>query len=275
MAIAETTIKRLFAKSHNQCAMPKCTGSLVIGDCVVGEICHIRARNKGGARYDPALMLAQKDDFKNLILLCGTCHKLVDKAPDTYSPVLLEEIKALHEAGASMEINAEAARQALLMLVKHKTKGKKTVAQLSVQRNTNASASHGGVAVSIGGHNQASINIHTGTRQRRTGTYYPPNSIGADANMTNYVEYLCSLYVDYMATIDKDRDGLYGRLGKHIKDRFRLKKKTRNHLSADRFFALVDFLIYEKLSRTPVGMKHLRNGTKLCRTFDEFRYAPM
>src|SRR5438552_2055734 len=32
MSIKEATIKRLFAKSHGVCAMPRCTGEPVIGD---------------------------------------------------------------------------------------------------------------------------------------------------------------------------------------------------------------------------------------------------
>jgi hypothetical protein len=48
------TIKRLFALSGNACAFPKCPVFLVDEDngSVVGEICHIKARNPHGARYD-------------------------------------------------------------------------------------------------------------------------------------------------------------------------------------------------------------------------------
>jgi len=91
--------------------------------------------------------------------------------------------------------------------------------------------------------------------------------------MTNYIEYLCDLYVKYMALTGATEDELWARIGKQIKSKFRLKKRTRNHLSSERFLDLVDFLIYEKLTVTPVGKKHLRNGTKLCLSFDEFRRA--
>ena len=104
---------------------------------------------------------------------------------------------------------------------------------------------------------------------------YPANSIGADANMTNYVEYLCELYVKYMRPIEPNEDASWAKLGKHIKTEFHLKKKTRNHLSAERFWDLANFLIHEKLALTPVGRKHLRQGTKSCRTFEEFRHGEM
>ena len=77
MAITASTMKRLFGLSRNQCTMPDCESPIIIGEAVVGEICHIRARGKGGARYDSSLTAAQKDDFENLTLLCGTCHTLV------------------------------------------------------------------------------------------------------------------------------------------------------------------------------------------------------
>ena len=78
-----------------------------------------------------------------------------------------------------------------------------------------------------------------------------------------------------MLPIEPNEGVSWGKIGKHIKSKFHLKKKTRNHLSAERFPDLVDYLIREKLARTPVGAKHLRQGTKLCRTFEEFRHGAM
>jgi hypothetical protein len=72
MSYSEVTIKRLFARSQNQCAMPKCSAPLIIGETVVGEICHIRARSKKGPRFDATLSAAQRDEFPNLLLLCST-----------------------------------------------------------------------------------------------------------------------------------------------------------------------------------------------------------
>lgn len=86
--------------SGNQCAVPDCKSPLIIGDTVVGEICHIRARRKGGSRHDPQLTAAQKDEFENLILLCSTCHKLIDSNPADYSSEWLLSIKASHERTA-------------------------------------------------------------------------------------------------------------------------------------------------------------------------------
>jgi hypothetical protein len=130
------------------------------------------------------------------------------------------------------------------------------------------------VAVSIAGSNHAPISVRLPS-PKSSGTKYPANSTGADANLTNYIEYLCDLYVKFMLPIEPDEDTSWAKLGRHIKTKFHLKKRTRNHLSAERFGDLVHFLVNEKLAGTPVGMKHLRNGTKLCRSFEEFRYGSM
>ncbi|MBC7980301.1 MAG: hypothetical protein H7Y36_07035 [Armatimonadetes bacterium] len=124
--------------------------------------------------------------------------------------------------------------------------------------------------IQVGGN--LSITVRTPAKEV---SKYPKNSIGADADMTNYIEYLCDLWVKYMSPVEPNPDAAWARIGKSIKTKFRLRKKTRNHLSAGRFNDLVDFLVGEKLSATPVGKKHLRNGTKICRTFEEFCHGEM
>ena len=263
MSISQTTIKRLFVKSRNECAMPRCTSPLLIGDYIVGEICHIRARRKNGPRYDPNLSIIDRDEFANLILFCGTCHTLVDKNPKNYTIERLTDFKKRHEESGPCELTSEIAHQALLLFEKH----------VRANRDVLAKAAPAGIAVAVGGDNVGSINVNSRPRDRSN--RYPANSIGADANMTNYVEYLCQLYVDYMQPTGIAVAELWARLGKSIKSRFRLRKRTRNHLSAERFSDLVNYLINEKIAGTPVGKKHLLRGTKLCRSFDEFRRAPM
>lgn len=277
--IRESTIKRLFGMSRNQCAMPDCKSPLIIGDAVVGEICHIRARRKGGARYDPSMTPTQKTEFDNLLLLCGTCHKLIDASPNDYTADWLQSVKRGHEGLTSplLELSQADANNAMLILAKHiaKTnKSTKSTGDTTVHGNVRASATRGGISIAIGGANQAPINIRP-SAPKPSGTNYPANSIGADANMTNYVEYLCDLYVKFMRPIEPDENKSWAKLGKHIKTKFHLKKRTRNHLSAERFWDLVNFLEHEKLALTPVGRKHLREGNKLCRTFEEFRHGKM
>lgn len=279
MSIQDSTIKRLFGMSGNQCAIPDCKSPLIIGNVVVGEICHIRARRKGGARYDPALGAAQRDEFENLVLLCSTCHKLIDSSADEYSAEWLHHVKASHERKAPqpLDLSMADARHALMILAKHTAKTRKakiSTGDITVAGGVQSSATHGAVSVAIGGTNQGRIHIKM-PALKPARMPYPANSIGADANMTNYVEYLCDLYVKYMLPIEANENASWAKLGRQIKSKFHLKKKTRNHLSAERFPDLVNFLVHEKLARTPVGSKHLRSGNKMCRTFEEFRHGAM
>lgn len=244
--------------------MPKCFAPIVRGAIVLGEICHIRARRKNGPRYDPALSAKQKDDAANLILLCPTCHSMIDKDEDTFSPEYLESIKKFQEENSILEISPEVSKQAVLLFDHFCGTGK-----------VSAKAGRGAAAVAIGGDNHAPINIHTAPP--KTGSQkkdYPANSIGADANLKNYIDYLCDLYVKY-SSLEYDENKSWAMLGRHIKSKFRLKARTRNHLSRERFDDLVTYLVDVKLAKTWVGRKHIRNGTRLCRTFDEYRFGEM
>jgi len=261
VSIQLTTIKRLYAKSSNQCAFPKCTAPIIVDGIAVGEICHIKARRKNGPRYDATLSSADRDSYANLLLLCRTCHKLVDSDPDRYTSTLLTKIKRLHEAAGDWEITPQLAHDAQLIL------------QSSTKRpKTSAKVSGHGIAIAVGGDVKAPITINHPIHRKSPDSKYPSNAIGADANMAGYVDYLFGLGVDYWKSIPNMTPG---RLGKKIKTKFRLKTKTRNHIPVERFQDLVDFMITEILMPAPVGKKHLRYGTKLCRTFNEWRYGPM
>lgn len=261
MSYSEATIKRLFARSLNQCAMPQCPAPIIIGGTVVGEICHIRARRKNGPRFDPNLTAGQRDEFANLILLCATCHKRVDSEKHTFTTELLTDIKALHESKGEVEMNPEIRRQAAI-LFQH----------LSPRRALKATASGSGIAIVVGRDNHGPINIQQAAPRKEPKSKYPSNSIGADANLSGYVEYLMELAYEYWERVVTMSPG---RIGKKVKTKFRLGKRTRLHLGVQRFQDLVDFLINDILATSPVGRRHLRNGTKLCRTFDEWCHGQL
>ncbi|HAV13313.1 MAG TPA: hypothetical protein DCX06_07480 [Opitutae bacterium] len=261
MSVQVSTVKRLYAKSLNQCAMPKCTAPIIISGISVGEICHIKARRKKGPRYDSELSLKEKDSYSNLLLLCRTCHKLIDSDQLTYTPELLSEIKSIHETNGDCEITPEVARDAVLLLnIKSRTK------------KTSANSNGNGIAIAVGGNVNAPININSGRDSNKSQSKYPTNSIGADANMAGYVDYLFGLAVDYWKAVDAMNPG---RLGKKIKTKFRLKTRTRYYIPVQRFNELVEFMIEELLAISPVGKRHARNGTRLCRSFEEWRSGLM
>ncbi|MBC2593746.1 HNH endonuclease [Ruficoccus amylovorans] len=257
MSISRPTIKRLFAKSNNQCAFPKCAAPIIVNGVVVGEICHIRARRKNGPRYDSSLSLKDKDDYPNLLLLCRTCHKRIDSDEATFTPELLAEIKALHEANGICEITPEVARDALLLID----------SKQNSQRVT-AKSSGNGVSIAVNGDVNAPISVKPTRERRAPKSKYPSNAIGADANLAGYVDYLFGLAVDYWKGVESMTPG---RLGRKIKTKFRLKTRTRHHLPVERFNELVDFIIQDILIPSPVGKKHVRDGTKLCSSFNEWR----
>src|SRR5262249_22322863 len=153
----------------------------IIGDIVVGEICHIRARRKGGARHDPQLTAVAKDQFENLILLCSTCHKLIDSSPVDYTSNWLSSIKVSHECKAPQPIDLSLAdvRHALAILSKHLVKTRKvkmTTGNVKIDGGVHSTATHGSVSVAIGGANQGNIHIKV-PAPKPSRAAYPANSI--------------------------------------------------------------------------------------------------
>jgi hypothetical protein len=70
---------------------------------VIGEICHIKARNPNGARYDSTQTDEQRNAFENLILMCPIHHKVIDDDDESYTVERLKEIKLKHETQTSDE----------------------------------------------------------------------------------------------------------------------------------------------------------------------------
>lgn len=97
---AQATVKRLFSVSGNRCAFPKCgvPNVDVASGKVTGRICHIRASQPGGPRYDASQADAQRHGFANLILLCPIHHDVIDADVESYSVERLERMKTTHES---------------------------------------------------------------------------------------------------------------------------------------------------------------------------------
>jgi hypothetical protein len=109
------TIKRLFAVSGNCCAFPKCSLQLVDPPTgkVTGRICHIKARQPGGPRYDASQSEEQRHGFDNLLLLCAIHHDVIDDDSESYTVDRLNKVKAQHESNQvrTAEPNEEIAKQ--------------------------------------------------------------------------------------------------------------------------------------------------------------------
>jgi hypothetical protein len=103
MAYSEQTRLRLAALSGNECAFPGCPTPIFDTDhgVMVGEVCHIKGKREGSARYDPAQTDEERDAFENLILMCRAHHAIIDK-PATravFPEEMLFGYKRDHEAG--------------------------------------------------------------------------------------------------------------------------------------------------------------------------------
>ena len=86
------------------------------GSTVVGEICHIKAANPGGPRYDPQQTAAERHGYDNLVLLCGKHHTVIDADEEAYTVERLIKMKADHESRAA-EIDDHFAERAALLLL--------------------------------------------------------------------------------------------------------------------------------------------------------------
>ena len=103
MSISVQNRKILWGLSGNRCAFPGCNQLLHLsvgesGSSLIGEECHIEAQSGNGPRFNSKLSERQINDYRNLILLCPTHHKIVDDNPEEYPVETLIKMKAAHEA---------------------------------------------------------------------------------------------------------------------------------------------------------------------------------
>jgi hypothetical protein len=100
LGITDKTRKKLWAHSGNRCAICKCElvtdASPNDGESIVGDECHIVARELGGPRSDPSFSANNLNSYENLILLCKVHHKIIDDQEDIYTVEFLQQKKKQH-----------------------------------------------------------------------------------------------------------------------------------------------------------------------------------
>ncbi|MFE7858699.1 HNH endonuclease signature motif containing protein [Streptomyces sp. NPDC057403] len=114
MAIGSTARKVLWARSADLCAYPGClqrltanlhdeeSQSLEAAGIPLGEEAHIISGSPEGPRYDASYPVEKVDSYENLILLCPTHHRLVDKKDGSgFSVETLRQMKSEHEVSRS------------------------------------------------------------------------------------------------------------------------------------------------------------------------------
>jgi hypothetical protein len=100
MPISDNDIKLLWGRAAGICTNPTCREDLTVllkksANYNIGEMAHVIAKNKKGPR---GIEGGGLDTYENLILLCPTCHRHIDKSPEgTYTADQLHEWKRNHE----------------------------------------------------------------------------------------------------------------------------------------------------------------------------------
>lgn len=98
LRITEKTIKKLYAKSKNQCSFTDCEQQIFSTNNTenISQICHIEAAEEGGQRYNPDSTDEVRRQYDNLILLCPTHHEITDDI-SKYTVKVLKKMKSMHE----------------------------------------------------------------------------------------------------------------------------------------------------------------------------------
>ena len=239
------TVKRLFALSSNRCAFPKC-GCPVVEPTgtVTGIICHIRARSRGGPRFEQHQTDEQRHAFDNLVLMCGRHSKLIDSEPRTYTVDVLQEMKTTHERCGNIELSQSDARLAVRLLEEYRAIYITTTGPVSV-------------------HNPAKVEIKT---QRKTVRVEPPaGSVAGDRSRRNYVKHLIDRYNEFAAQ-QPGRKFSYAAIYADIKKRYGAKWDM---IGLEQFDSLCGYLQH-RIDRTMRGGINRGNGDPNYSNFEEF-----
>lgn len=106
MVISQKSIKILWSAAGGRCAFPECWERLCyheaeqVAPYTLGEMAHICGDKPEANRHDPNQTDAERNDYRNLILLCPTHHTLIDRKENeaVYTVAALHAMKDAHES---------------------------------------------------------------------------------------------------------------------------------------------------------------------------------
>lgn len=82
MSVSDSDLKILWGRAAGFCSNPGCLRDLTViiesGSFNIGEMAHVIAKSDKGPRGIEGI---SDNTYKNLILLCPNCHRIIDKAP--------------------------------------------------------------------------------------------------------------------------------------------------------------------------------------------------
>ena len=93
--IPELTKRELWSCSGGYCQNPECNKDLFRtvetgGVVSIDELAHIIPYSNDGPRSTSSPDGFDTHSYSNLIVLCPTCHTIVDKSPDNYPAAMLQ-----------------------------------------------------------------------------------------------------------------------------------------------------------------------------------------
>jgi hypothetical protein len=250
-----STLKSLFARSLNVCAFPGCSSPIAeTNNVVTGEVCHIKAENPGGPRYDPKQTDDDRHSDGNLILLCSRHHTLVDADSAKYTADVLIKMKIEHQESGTPLIPIGIDKIATQLL-------KNFEVRVSIAGNSGI--------VSINSPNSTIIQTVI-VKQKRAKTKIsvepPPGSIGSSQRMTSYIGHLIDRYQEYQkAHKDKAGNRKYAMIHIALKRTFKSDWKL---LPTERFAELSCYL-QGRIDKTLMGRINKSKGIKNYSTLDE------
>ena len=106
-------LKILYGKAAGRCAFPTCRKFLILEATSsgkakqIGKIAHIVAHSPTGPRGDADYPQDKLDTYANWILLCPTCHDIVDTQPENFPTETLLKIKQEHEQWVVEQLDEE------------------------------------------------------------------------------------------------------------------------------------------------------------------------
>jgi hypothetical protein len=108
MNLKDIDIKKLWGLSAGRCNYPACNEECIkfLNDeaTVIGEMAHMIAQSESGPR---GISGGGDDSYENLILLCPTHHKVIDKAPaGTFPVATLQDWKNNHERAVATSFDS-------------------------------------------------------------------------------------------------------------------------------------------------------------------------
>jgi hypothetical protein len=111
MTISLKTQKMLWGRSASRCSICRMElvmdGSLTDDESLVGECCHIVAKEPEGPRGESTLTAEQRDKYANLILLCNVHHKQIDDQVNAFPVDRLTRIREEHEQWVRQKLNVD------------------------------------------------------------------------------------------------------------------------------------------------------------------------